>query len=227
MGLLHDSLASSAKLVAMRAKWLNVAVDITIVIVAALAVAHAVAGRTPQGTLRVSSDDWRALTSEGPMLGPSKATVTIVEFLDYQCPVCARIEDVFVRLEKEHPGRIRRILRHMPITAIHPQAEVAAFAAECADKQAIVAPMHSLLLSQQAGLKGFSFDTLGRSLAVPDESRFADCVLSGEAGERVRTDVELASSLGVTGTPTIIVERLWLTSLSPALLLSVVRSKLK
>lgn len=209
----------------MTRRWLTWAVDGLLLIGVVGGIIYVARQQVPAGTLRLSKADWRALTSDGVELGDTTGSVTIVEFVDYQCPVCAQVEPLLARLDQQFPGRIRRVVRHLPIESIHPQALVAAKAVECARDQAAADRMHDLLFGAQPLLKSLAFDTLGRAAGVPDPHGFSTCLNAAEH-PRIRRDMDLAASLGVSGTPTIVVEALLLTSFSPTLLISLVKSRL-
>jgi protein-disulfide isomerase len=65
-----------------------------------------------------------------PCVGPSNAVVTVVEFEDFECPFTRRVEAVVQKLLAAHPTDMRICFRHFPITRDHPNAMLAAHAAE-------------------------------------------------------------------------------------------------
>src|SRR5207249_1309173 len=82
-----------------------------------------------QGRIDVSVDD-------DPYIGPKNAPVTIVEFSDFQCPFCADFDDnTYRQLMEKYDGRVRFVYRDFPLSQIHPDAEKAAEAANCALQQ--------------------------------------------------------------------------------------------
>src|SRR5215471_1852339 len=64
---------------------------------------------------------------------PGQATV--VEYVDFECPFCRRLDAVLGPLVAKHPGRVRVVRKHVPLTKIHPHAESAARASVCAEAQ--------------------------------------------------------------------------------------------
>lgn len=75
---------------------------------------------------------------DDPQLGNADAKVTIIEFGDYQCPLCRAFwRDTLPRIKKEYvdTGRVRIVFRDFPIQDAHPEATVTAMAAECAEDQ--------------------------------------------------------------------------------------------
>lgn len=209
----------------MSRRWLTWAVDALLVVAVLGLVTFAARRHVPAGTLRLDRSDWRALTSGGAEIGAQKGKVVIVEFVDYQCPVCARMEPLMARLDHQFPNKIRRVVRHLPIESIHPQAMVSAKAVECAREQGATRRMHDLLFATQTSMKSIAFDTLGGSIGISNPVTFSTC-MNREVHTRIRRDMDLASSLGISGTPTVVVDGLMLTSFSPPLLLSLVKSRL-
>src|SRR3989344_3594718 len=75
---------------------------------------------------------------DDPALGKENAPVTIVEFSDFQCPFCSRFRtETFDQIKSQYidTGKVRFVYRDFPLTSIHPQAQKAAEASECADEQ--------------------------------------------------------------------------------------------
>lgn len=209
----------------MSRRWLSWAVDALLVVAVLSVVAYVARQNVPAGTLRLQKSDWRALTTDGVEFGSRNGKVVIVEFLDYQCPVCGRMESLMANLDLQFPNLIRRVVRHLPLESIHPQAMQSAKALECAKEQGATRKMHDLLFARQMIMKSIAFDTLGRAVGVSNPHAFSTCI-KGETHRQITRDMDLASSLGLSATPTIIVDGLLITSFSPPLLLSLIKSRL-
>ena len=132
--------------------------------------------------------------------GPSEARITLVEYADFECPFCGQAEPIVRELLADF-GDIRYVWRHLPLRDVHPQAQLAAEAAEAAARQGAFWAMHDVLLAHQA------------SMATPDLMRYAEQLslnverfaldLNRHAGApRVAADVDSADLSGVSGTPT-------------------------
>jgi protein-disulfide isomerase len=135
--------------------------------------------------------------------GPEDATVTVVEYGDFQCPsggAAARA----TRAPREPDPDVRYVWRHLPLTDVHPQAQLAAEAAEAADAQGAFWPMHDLLLTRQDNLTGLDLMRYARDLGL-DERRFHEDLKRHMYTGRVAQDVETADVSGVSGTPTFFV----------------------
>jgi glutaredoxin len=83
-----------------------------------------------------------------PTLGPAHASVTIVEFSDFQCPFCKRAEATVDELRRLYPGKLRVVFKQLPMP-MHPQAELAAEASLAAAAQGKFWPFHDLLFADQ------------------------------------------------------------------------------
>jgi Na+/H+ antiporter NhaA len=134
--------------------------------------------------------------------GPSQASVTIVEYGDFQCPYCGRAEPVVRDLLTDKD--VRYVWRHLPLTDVHPQAELAAEAAEAAADQGQFWPMHDLLLARQDNLRPADLLRAAEELGLDPERFHSDLKRHVHAG-RIAQDVESADVSGVSGTPTFFV----------------------
>jgi len=135
--------------------------------------------------------------------GPEKALVTVVEYGDFECPYCGQAEPVVRELLRDH-GDVRYVWRHLPLTDVHPHAQLAAEAAEAAALQDAFWEMHDLLFDHQDALTMRDLLGYAGSLGLDTQRFFAD--LSAHAGaERVRRDTDSADLSGVSGTPTFFV----------------------
>jgi Na+/H+ antiporter NhaA len=138
--------------------------------------------------------------------GPDRALVTIVEYGDFECPYCGQAEPVLRELLAGH-GDVRYVWRHLPLTDVHPAAQLAAEAAEAAAEQEAFWEMHDLLLTHQAALT--VKDLVGYAAeAGLDTARFRDYLTERAGSARVAEDVDSADLSGVSGTPTFFINGL-------------------
>jgi Na+/H+ antiporter NhaA len=131
--------------------------------------------------------------------GPAQASVTIVEYGDFQCPYCGRAEPAVRELLTDTD--LRYVWRHLPLTDVHPQADLAAEAAEAAAAQGKFWDMHDLLLDRQENLKPKELVGYAEQLGL-DRDQFHDDLIRHVYAARVAQDVESADLSGVSGTPT-------------------------
>src|ERR671933_2039836 len=132
--------------------------------------------------------------------GPLEAPVTVVEYGDFQCPYCGPAEPIVRELLRDF-GDVRYVWRHLPLNDVHPQAELAAEAAEAAAAQDAFWPMHDLLLDHQDALQPADFIRYAEQLGL-DIERFSSQLRKHAGANRVAEDVNSADLSGVSGTPT-------------------------
>jgi Na+/H+ antiporter NhaA len=139
-------------------------------------------------------DHWR---------GPEDAPVTLVEYGDFECPYCGNAEPVIRELLADF-GDLRYVWRHLPLSDVHPNAELAAEAAEAAAAQGKFWEMHDQLLEHQGELKYRQLRNYARQLDL-DLERFDQELHESANTARIEEDVDSADLSGVTGTPTFFV----------------------
>ena len=131
--------------------------------------------------------------------GPHRAAITVIEFGDFECPYCGQAEPVVRELLAD--TTIRYIWRNLPLTDVHPRAQMAAEAAEAAAAQGAFWPMHDLLLQHQDALTRDDLLHYAERLDL-DTARLGDDLDRGAYATRIAQDVESADLSGVSGTPT-------------------------
>jgi protein-disulfide isomerase len=135
--------------------------------------------------------------------GPADAKITLVEYGDFECPYCGQAEPV-VRELLAGFGDLRYVWRHLPLSDVHPHAQLAAEAAEAAGAQGAFWPMHDLLFANQDALTGKDLVRYAEQLGL-DVDRFRDDLRHHTRAARVAEDVDSADLSGVSGTPTFFV----------------------
>ncbi len=136
--------------------------------------------------------------------GNPQATLTVVEFGDFQCAACSSAEDAAREIRKNFGNQIRFVFRHFPLARVHPQAEKAAEASECAAEQGKFWEVAEKFFQGQADLSDPALARYVRELGLDPEG-FRRCLSSGAAAARVRRDAEDGRALGVRVTPTFFV----------------------
>jgi Na+/H+ antiporter NhaA len=131
--------------------------------------------------------------------GPANASITVIEFGDFECPYCGRAEAVVRDLLTDVD--VRYVWRHLPLIDVHPQAQLAAEAAEAAAAQGAFWPMHDLLLDHQQDLRAADLLKYANDLRL-DANRFHDDLMRRVHEARIAQDIESADLSGVSGTPT-------------------------
>ncbi len=136
--------------------------------------------------------------------GRADAPVTLLQYGDFECPYCAEAEPVIVKLLDHLPGELRYVYRHLPLTDVHPNAQLAAEAAEAASAQGAFWEMHDRLLAAQDALGPADLHRHAAELDL-DVDRFAEDLRRRRHAGRVAEDVRSADESGVSGTPTFFV----------------------
>jgi Na+/H+ antiporter NhaA len=135
--------------------------------------------------------------------GPIDAPVTVVEYGDFECPYCGQAEPVVRELLGEF-GDVAYVWRHLPLSDVHPNAQLAAEAAEAAADQGAFWELHDLLLAHQDALGADDLIGYAEQLGL-DLDRFSSALQEHSGAARVAEDVDSADLSGVSGTPTFFV----------------------
>ncbi len=165
--------------------------------------------RGPQFTFdaSLSNADAQALTDVNtiigphtPILGSPEAPVTIVTFIDFECPFCQSAFPVFDSMLETYQPVVRVVFKHFPLAAIHPLAAQAAEAAACMNEQGQFWPYYKTLFEQRVLSMG-SLTQYAEDLGV-ERSRFESCMRSDVWLPALERDLADGVDLGVRGTPT-------------------------
>jgi len=162
--------------------------------------------------------------------GPEKAPVTVVEYGDFECPYCGLAEPAVRELLRDF-GDVRYVWRHLPLTDVHPHAQLAAEASEAAAKQGAFWELHDLLLEHQGALTMRDLIGYASSLSL-DTERFIVDLRKHVGAARVAEDTDSADLSGVSGTPTFFVNGMRhygaydIETLSKAVKLALARAKI-
>lgn len=146
--------------------------------------------------------------------GPKDASVTVVEFSDFQCPFCSRVVGTLKEVVRLYPRQVRLAFRDFPIASLHPKAPKAAEAARCAGDQGKFWQYHDLLFGSQAQATIADFKRFADQLKL-DADSFATCLDSGRYAAAVAADVQEGARLGITGTPTFFINGRLLVGAQP------------
>lgn len=165
------------------------------------------AGNAPQ---QQDNGEPVALTKRNDAPSKGGGKVEIVEFSDFQCPFCQRFyNDAYKQIKEKYvdTGKAKFVYRHFPLS-FHQNAQKAAEAAECANRQGKFWPYHDLLfdgfVSDGSNLEVADLKKYASDLGL-DTSKFNSCLDNGETSATVKKDVDEATKAGVSGTPTIFI----------------------
>ena len=140
---------------------------------------------------------------DDPAKGSEKAPVTIVEFSDYQCPYCSRAEAVVKQILENYKDKVRFVYRDFPLP-MHPQANKASEAAQCARDQGKFWEYHDALYADQSKLAPADLQATAERLGLKADE-FKTCLESGKYTAEVNKDIADAQKAGVSSTPSFFV----------------------
>lgn len=153
------------------------------------------------------------LESDDPVLGDADAPVTVVQFAEYQCYYCNKVNPTIKRLVEAYPGRVRVVFKDFPLTG-HTRAIPAAVAAHCAGEQENFWEMSDVLLGNQQALEDDDFKSYAAALSL-DVGKFEKCRNSGRYEPSILADLRAGRDAGVEATPTFFVNGLVLSGAQP------------
>jgi len=132
--------------------------------------------------------------------GDPQARITVVEYGDFECPMCRSAEPAVRLLLETHTAAVRLVFRHLPVESAHSHALVAAEAAEAAGAQGRFWEMHDLLLKQGAHLERGALDKYAATIGL-DLASFKASLDDEIYRQRVREQLDGAARSHVRGTP--------------------------
>ena len=148
-------------------------------------------------------------TSDSPVLGNPSAPITIVEFADFECPVCRNLHDVLRGLLPNYP-QVKLVFKNFPLDNLHPWAHTAAIATRCAYQQDPKSfwKLYDLIYDNQDIISASDvyqkmLDYAGRTGLNTDA--FKACLASPEAAAAVNADMENGKLVDVRSTPTLFI----------------------
>lgn len=162
--------------------------------------------------VEVVMDQARLNRVQGISVGQPDAPVVIYEFADFQCPGCGQFASLVAPLIKERlvgSGKVRYVYYDFPLIQIHPNAFLASRAGRCANEQGKFWEFHDIIYGQQPNWSSerdpSALFVQYATQAGADAGRFESCLRSDRFAREVSESMQLGQSLGVQGTPTLIV----------------------
>ena len=158
------------------------------------------------GPAPAASDRVKVALGESYAIGAANAPVTMVAFVDYECPFCKRFDvQTYPQLKKQYidTGRLRYVIRDLPLE-FHKRAMKAAEASYCAAEQGRFWEMRDKLIVNSERLDAGLLPGYAKELGLADE-RFRGCLDSGKYVPRLQKSLDDARALGITGTPTFVI----------------------
>ena len=153
------------------------------------------------------------MAATGPSKGPANAPITIVEFSDFQCPFCSRVNPTLAQVREKYGDKVRIVFRQFPLS-FHQQAQKAAEASLCAGDQGKFWELHDAMFADQQALGVDQLKTKAAGLGVNAE-QFNQCLDSGKHAATVQADLKDGSAAGVSGTPAMFINGRFLSGAQP------------
>ncbi|HEX4053337.1 MAG TPA: DsbA family protein [Tepidisphaeraceae bacterium] len=154
---------------------------------------------------KTDSDDLTdPVTERDHALGSYTASITIVEYGDYECPTCLNAVPVVKEVQHKLGNRLCFVFRHFPQSSIHPHASTAAEAAEAAADQGKFWEMHEALFQHQKELAEIDLSHLALTLGL-EIYRFETSRSQEKHRLRISTDFNSGRHSGVRKTPTLFI----------------------
>lgn len=157
-------------------------------------------GSDASATDAAENDAWTNLNGE-PTIGAEDPLVQIVAFEDFECPYCGRAFPILKSLVQEYGDTVQLVYKDFPLTSIHPDAQTAAEAAQCAHAQGQFWAYHDILYRNQSALSDSDLRGYARAIGL-DANQFDSCLASGATTQEVNQDFSEGLAAGVLGTPT-------------------------
>ena len=160
---------------------------------------------------------------DAPSTGDARAVVTLVEYSDFECPVCRNLHDVLRGMLPNYAGKVRVVFKDFPIEQLHPWARTAAIAGRCAYQQDGKAfwKLYDFIYDNQeiiSAANAWTKMTDYASQSGLDADTFKSCMASPEAGAAVNASHENGQKLDVNSTPTVFVNGRRMVGADPHLL---------
>jgi protein-disulfide isomerase len=190
-------------------RWLAVVMLVVTATLLGFIVRRAIARPTvrPAATRYIAG--FNALYSGGLHIGDDHATLRIVEFGDYECPACARLEPVLQKMRRRFGADLATSFVHYPLS-YHPNAVKAANLAECASQASVFPQVNALLFSLRDSLATVDAETIITRVSLLNTAQFRACASRQDTLAQIRRGLALAETLQVRGTPTLILNGLLL-----------------
>jgi protein-disulfide isomerase len=143
-----------------------------------------------------------------------EALVTLVEFSDFQCPFCSRLNPAIDKVLETYGDKVRVIFKHNPLP-FHKEAFPAAEAALCAGEQGKFWEMHDKLFANMRALQPENLEAYAKESGVGNLGKWKQCATSGKYKAQIESDQELAGKVTARGTPNTFVNGRKLTGAKP------------
>jgi protein-disulfide isomerase len=156
---------------------------------------------------------YKAEVTGAPIKGAKDALVTIVQFSDFQCPFCSRVEPTIDQVMKEYAGKVRVAWRNMPLP-FHNNAKPAAIAAAAAQQQGKFWEMHGILFKNQQALSAADLEKYAKEIGL-NMPKFKAALEDKKLASAVEAESAMGNKIGARGTPAFFINGRFLSGAQP------------
>jgi len=156
---------------------------------------------------------FKADVKGAPIKGAKDALVTIVQFSDFQCPFCSRVEPTIDQVMKEYNGKVRVAWRDLPLP-FHPNALPAAIAARAAGEQGKFWEMHNKIFADQQHMDRETYEKYAGELGL-NMGKFKAALDAQKGKEAIEADAAAGGKIGARGTPAFFINGKFLSGAQP------------
>jgi protein-disulfide isomerase len=150
---------------------------------------------------------------DAPIRGSKSAKVTIVEWADFQCPFCVRVNPTLEQIMKEYGDKVRIAFKHLPLS-MHAKARAAHTASEAAHRQGKFWEMHDRIFAKPRDLSPETYLRYAKEMGL-DIDQYNSDLASSSVRKLIDSDLDVARKLGVSGTPSFFINGRFLSGAQP------------
>ena len=139
------------------------------------------------------------MSADDHVRGDKNAKVTLIEYSDFECSFCGRVQPTLEQILEEYDGQVNLVFRHFPLS-FHQNAQKAGEASECAADQGKFWEMHDIMFENSTALDVDSLKGYAKELGL-NTSTFNSCLDGGQHEQKIKDGITDGSQYGVQGTP--------------------------
>ena len=155
----------------------------------------------PVPTVSAATLDEHLVRPDSHTIGSPNAPVTVVEFGDFECPMCGSAQPMVQQMLDKYGNQVRYVFRQFPLNEIHPYAQTAAEMSECAAQQGKFWEAERKFYQEQTDLTEPALDRYADEIGL-NVKQMDQCLMDGTVRARVQQDIDDGKAVGVQATPT-------------------------
>jgi len=151
--------------------------------------------------------------STDPVKGAASAPIQIVEYSDFQCPYCTRVNPTLEQVREKYGDKVALAFRNFPLP-MHKEAPRAGEASYCAQDQGKFWEYHDVLFQNQRAQKDEDLKKYAGEVGL-DAAKFDECLSTNKYAERIAEDKKSGEANGVSGTPAFFINGVFVNGARP------------